>query len=121
MATNLLGGGWVGASDTGGGGCLDRGLIEYLSNPNGQGINGIVINGVVAWIDIVQDGPAEMVWKTQADSHYVEKEILEAKEALWKACGVNLAPIVNRQGENKKKKEIDDIHEALKKFKRDSN
>ena len=62
----------MGASDTGGGGCIDRGLIEYLSNPDGQGKNGIVINGVVAWIDIVQDGPAEMIWKTQADSHYVE-------------------------------------------------
>ena len=50
----------------------------------------------------------------------MEKEISEAKEALWKACGASLPTIINRQGENKKKKEIDDIHEALKKLKGES-
>ena len=117
MATNLTGGGWGGVSDTGGGGSVDRELFEYLGDPAGPGKNGVVINGVIAWIDVVQDGPAEMVWKAQADSHFVDTEISEAKEALWKASREHLGDTVNRQGENKKKKEIDDISEGLKKLK----
>ena len=111
------GGGWGGVSDTGGGGSVDRELLEYLGDPAGPGKNDIVINGVIAWIYIVQDGPAEMVWKAQADSHFIDTEISEAKEALWKASKANLGDTVNRQGENKKKKEIDDISEGLKKLK----
>ena len=117
MTTNLTGGGWVGVSDTGGGGSVDRELFEYLGDPAGPGKNGVIINGVVAWIDVVQDGPAEMVWKAQADGHFIDAEISEAKDALWKACREHLGDTVSRQGENKKKKEIDDISEGLKKLK----
>ena len=80
-----------------------------------------MINGVVAWIDIVHDGAADGVWKAQADSHYLEKEIAEAKAALWKACGEKLGTRTDRQGENKKKKEIDDISDNLRKLKSESN
>jgi hypothetical protein len=119
MTADLTGGGWVGisATDTGGGGSVDVGLLEYLGDPAGLGKNGIVINSVVSWIDIVQEGACEGIWKVQADSHYLEKEITEAKATLWKACGENLGVIVNRQGENAKKKEIDDINDGLRKLK----
>ena len=117
MTANLTGGGWGGVSDTGGGGSVDRDLLEYLGNRAGPGKNGVVMNGVIAWIDVVQDGPAEMVWKSQADGHFVDIEISEAKNALWKSSKEHLGETVNRQGENKKKKEIDDISDGLKKLK----
>ena len=123
MTADLTGGGWVGISATdtgGGGGSVDLGLLEYLGDPAGLGKNGIVINGEVSWIDIVHDGVSEGIWKTQADSHYLEKEISEAKSALWKACGESLGTTLNRQGDGKKKKEIDDIHDGLRKLKSDA-
>ena len=70
MTSDLAGGGWVGASDTGGGGTIDHGLLEFLGDPAGCGKNGIVIDGVVSWINVVHDVIAENVWKEQAESHY---------------------------------------------------
>ena len=64
----------------------------------------------------MQEGVPDGIWKSLADSHYLEK----AKAALWKACGENLGTITNRQGDNKKKKEIDDIHDGLRKLKDES-
>ena len=123
MATDLTGGGWVGAADTGGGGSVDHGLLEFLGDPAGHGINGIVIDGLVSWINIVQDGTTENVWKEQAESHYDEKEVTEAKDALWKACGANIgeALTVQRKGGIKTKMEIDDIHKGVRKLKSEAN
>ena len=73
MTADLTGGGWVGVSapDTGGGGCVDHGLLEYLGDPAGSGKNGVVINGVISWIEIVQEGVPDGIWKSLADSHYL--------------------------------------------------
>ena len=68
----------------------------------------------------MHDEIAENVWKEQAESHYDSKEITEAKEALWKASGGQAGDIVRRQGGNKKKMEIDDIHKGLRKLKSES-
>ena len=118
--TDLAGGGWVGAGDTGGGGTIDRGLLEFLGDPTGRGKNGIVIDGLVAWINVVHDEVAENVWKEQAENHYDSKEVTDAKVALWKASGGQAGDSVQRQGGNKKKMEIDDIHKGLRKLKSDA-
>ena len=52
---------------------------------------------VALMIDIVQDGPAEMVWKAQADGHFVDAEISAAKDALWKSRKNHVGDTVNRQ------------------------
>ena len=122
IATDLTGGGWVGAAYTGGGGSVDHGLLEFLGDPAGHGKNGIVIDGLVSWINIVQGSVTENVWKQQVLSHYEENEISESKAALWKACEVNIGDTLKsrRQGDNKTLMEIDDIHKGLRKLKDDS-
>ena len=57
--------------------------------------------------------------KKVSDDHYDEKEVTEAKDALWKACGANIgeALTVQRKGAIKTKMEIDDIHKGLRKLK----
>jgi hypothetical protein len=115
-------GGWVGAADTGGGGSVDHGLLEFLGDPAGHGKNGIVIDGLVSWINLVQESVTENVWKQQVLSHYEENEISESKAELWKACEVNIGDTLKsrRQGDNKTLMEIDDIHKGLRKLKSDS-
>ena len=79
-----------------------------------------MIDGVVSWINVVHDIIADNVWKEQAESHYDVKEITEAKDALWKASGGQAGDLVQRQGANKKKMEIEDIHKGLRKLKNES-
>ena len=79
-----------------------------------------MIYGVVSWINVVHDIIADNVWKEQAESHYDVKEITEAKDALWKASGGQAGDLVQRQGANKKKMEIEDIHKGLRKLKNES-
>ena len=98
-------------------GTIDHGLLEFLGDPTGRGRNGIVIDGLVSWINVVHDEVAENVWKEQAESHYDSKEVTDAKGALWKASGGQAGDLIQRQGGNKKKMEIDNIHKGLRKLK----
>ena len=68
----------------------------------------------------MQDGTVENVWKEQAESHYDAKEVTDAKNSLWKACGANIGDTLQRQGGNKTKLELDDIHKGLRKLKSES-
>ena len=115
MTADLKGGGWPGAS----GGSIDHGVLEFFGDADGGGKNGIVINGLIAWINVVHDGAAENIWKEQADSHYDVSEVTEAKDILWQACGDNIGEKDRRQGNNKKRSDLEDIHKALKRLKSD--
>ena len=112
MTADLKGGGWPGTS----GGSIDHGVLEFF---DGGGKNGIVINGLIAWINVVHDGTAENIWKEQAESHYDVSEVTEAKDILWQACGDNIGDKDRRQGNNKKRSDLEDIHKALKRLKSD--
>ena len=98
-------------------GLIDHGFLDFFGDHDGRGRKGIVINGLITWINVVHDGTAENIWKEQADSHYDASEVTEAKDNLWQACGEKIGEKDRRQGNNKKKSELEDIHKALKKLK----
>ena len=122
MSSGNVGGGWKAAvpggessvNITGG-----KDVNDFPGFVKDHGGNGIVINGIILWIDIQQEETAFSVWKALAFSKYTDDEIRDAKRALWMASGEFLTNIVNRQGDNMKSKDIDDIHEALSTLKRD--
>ena len=109
------GGAWV--PDTGGGGegALPAGNLEQL---NKFGVKGIVISGVVTWIEAQLGTLGTDIWKSLAERCFQENEVTEAKEALRNAKGPLLETLVsdfkkNRSGVNKKAAEIDDIKRAI--------
>ena len=112
MSDTTKGGGWVGGGDAN---AIDHGLLEYFKE---VGKNGIVIDGVIAWINVQQDRSADGIWKDQANDSYTDDEINAAKAALWNASEKNIgsdAPVIIC--ESKKKNYIDDIRNALTKLK----
>ena len=62
QADVMLGRGWEGGGETD---AIDRGLLEYFKN-------GIVVDGVISWIDIQQDRSADQLWKAQAIDRYCD-------------------------------------------------
>ena len=114
MSDDIVGGGWQGGGQPDGNG-IDRGLLEYFAE---HGKNGIVVDGVVAWIEIQQGRTGDEIWKAQAEARYDHQEITHAKKALWDASETTIgysAPV--RIGDSKKTADIDDIHKALQKLK----
>ena len=112
MSDEMKGGGWevgwVGSDDPDAVNCE---FVNFLIN---HGKNGIVINGAVAWINSVHDRVAYEIWIMQALETYSDDEINEAKADLWKAAANAIGgPATARQGENKKRSDIEDIHQTM--------
>ena len=116
MSEEMKGGGWeidsAGDSDTDAVTWTNTNwdLVNFLME---HGKNGIVLNGVVAWIAIVMERGANELWVSQAVAKFSDEEVNDAKANLWKAATKELGDVQARQGENKKKSDIQDIHKAL--------
>ena len=111
MASDIIGGGWHAADDTG---ILDSGFFEYIQTNSS---NGIVIDGVVAWLERQLGNVAENVWMEYAVSSFCDEEVSRAKTALWKASENRIGePLPRRQGTNKRRGDIEDIVKALRKL-----
>ena len=110
----MKGGGWEMNSDTDSVNWTDThwDLVKFLME---HGKNGIVLNGVVAWIAVVMERVAYELWVSQAVTKFSDEEVNDAKANLWKAANATkvLGDVQARQGENKKKSDIQDIHKAL--------
>ena len=120
MAMPDLGGAWV--PDTGGEGDDDSGkghpppgVIDMLEK---FGQKGIVISGIVTWIEAQIDSQTSDAWRSLAVRCFLDGEVTAAKEALKSAKGIVLENLLTdfktkRQGASKKAKEIDDIRDAI--------
>ena len=107
------GGPWV--PDTGGGeggGSLPDAVLNQLSD-NGQ--QGIVISGLVAWMEVQMDTEGCEVWRSLAERNWLEGEVTQAKEALKSACGHLLETLVPEFKTNRQKLSlaIEDIRKAI--------
>ena len=109
------GGAWV--PDTGGEGegSLPAEVVKHLSD---HGKKGVVMSGLVAWVEVQIDTQGCDIWRPLAERNWLEGEVTAAKEALRAVCGPDLLTLypdfkTNRQGTNKKSKEIEDIMKAI--------
>ena len=67
--------------------------IEFLQ------CHGVLLNGLLLWLDIKRKTTAENVWKSQAITKFTKEEITAAKDELWKTAGeAVLGKAVRRQG-----------------------
>ena len=83
-----------------------------------HGKKGVVLSGLVAWIEVQLDTLGCDVWRPLAERNWLDTEVTAAKEALKEVCGQELLTLVpdfktNRQGANKKSKELEDIQKAI--------
>ena len=109
--------GMTGAS---GGGAEDKSFADFQDYLQLHAKNGVILNGVLTWIDIQQKTTAPLVWRNQAIAWFSEPEVMEAKEALWKVCENKvkiIGKLVNRTSNDKKNVSIGDIGDAMAKLK----
>ena len=71
--------GMTGAS---GGGDEDQSFSEFQDYLQLHAKNGVILNGLLTWIDIQQKTTAPLVWRNLANLQFSEPEVMEAKEAL---------------------------------------
>ena len=108
--------GMTGAS---GGGDEDKSFAEFHDYFDVHAKNGVILNGILTWIDIQQKTTAPFVWRNQAMAWFSEPEVMEAKEALWNVCGNKvdiIGKIINRTSNDKKNVTIGDIGDAMVKL-----
>ena len=82
MASNILldcGGPWIKGSEGGSLGRPPDDIMKYLSD---GGINGVVISGLVAWIEVQISTENCDTWKALAEKQWLDEEVTQAKEAL---------------------------------------
>ena len=84
MSVDVTGGGWEGGGEND---AINRDLLEYLQD---KGRNGVVIDGLVTWIELEQETVAEVIYMAHAVASFTDEESNEAKAALWKACEKNI-------------------------------
>ena len=100
--------------DTGGG---DEGFLPdvVMKQLGDHGKNGIVISGLVAWMEVQMDTEGCEIWRGLAERNWSETEVNHAKEALKAACGPLLETLVPdfKTKRQKKEKEIEDIRKAI--------
>ena len=87
---------------------------EYL---NIHAKNGAALNAVLLWADIQRQLHPEDYWKPLAVKGFLQSEITEAKELLWRTSDESIiGKMTKRQGASKSISEINDICAALKKL-----
>ena len=109
-----VGGQWVPPGGDQAGGEVNKILEE-------QSKHGLVISGVVAWIQINYNNRATDIWKKIAEQPWQDEEITAAREALKGDAGEKLNTMVptmaknrtERGSETKKKKELDNIIDSV--------
>ena len=103
-----------------GGGDEEESFADFQVYLDLHAKNGVILNGILTWIDIQQKTTAPLVWRTQATAWFSEPEVMEAKEALWKVCASKvdiIGKLVNRTTSDKKSVTIGDIGDAMTKLK----
>ena len=78
--------------------------------------NGVVMNKLLAWMDVQRDMLPPDTWKAHLKSLYTEDEILEAKVALFDAVGGDSSRIGAFKKHHIKQKHLDDLIEAVEKL-----
>ena len=91
-------------------------IMDFLKK---EATNGIIINGLLVWIDIQQRSTPTKIWQAQASYAFCDVEVEMARSALWKAAGKRVDLIGDLSGHKsprKKEKNLGDIDRAMTKL-----
>ena len=95
-------------------------LRKFLADVKVTAKNGIVVNGVLTWVDIQSQTTAVGVRQEQMISLFTIEEIEEAIDDLWVAVGGESSILgikaKRNNGPNKAKNLVDDLLKAFKKL-----
>ena len=86
-----------------------------------QSKHGLIMSGIVAWIQVNYNHRATDFWKKRAEQSWKNEEVTAAREAIKAAAGEKLETLVpgmakkrtEKGNDSKKKKELDDIIESV--------
>ena len=93
------------------------GMEECLLCLSNVAIHGVILDGLLLWVDTQRRTIASDLWKEETIRHFTPEEITSAKNRLWDVCDENIiGKLVKRQGPTKQQNEIDDIANALEKL-----
>ena len=93
------------------------GLQETVTCLSNVALHGVILNGLLQWVDTQRRTTASDIWKAVIIKHFTQEEITMAKNLLWDTCDENIiGKLINRQGSNKSQTEIEDIEAALSKL-----
>ena len=91
------------------------GLNECMMKLKNFALHGVILDGLLLWIDTQRRTVPENVWKMQTLQHFTKEEITNSKNMLWDFNKGNLlGRNISRKGDSKSTSEIDDICNALK-------
>lgn len=77
-------------------------------------LHGLVLNGLLLWIDIQRRTVTSKEWKEKALKHFTDGEISNAKSLLWDVSEEAIVgKTIARQGPSKRQSEINDIERAM--------
>ena len=95
-------------------------LRKFLADVKVKAKNGIVVNGVLTWVDIQSQTTAVGVRQEQMISLFTIEEIEEAIDDLWVAVGGETSILgikaKRNNGPNKAKNLVDDLFKAFEKL-----
>ena len=90
------------------------GLQESVLCLRNTALHGVILSGLLVWVNMQRRTTAENIWKAIATKHFTKDEITDAKEALWDVGdSYALGKQIKRQGPSKSSSELDDISTAL--------
>ena len=78
--------------------------------------NGIVLNKLLAWMDIQKDTIPPDTWTAHLKTLYTDEDILEAKNALFEAVGGDQSRIGVFKKHNIQQKHLEDLLDAVHKL-----
>ena len=91
------------------------GLAESVLKLKSIALHGVVLDGLLLWLDTQRRTVPESTWKQRTLTHFSKEEITNAKNVLWDISEESiLGRNVARKGDSKSVSEIDDICGALK-------
>ena len=92
----------------------ESGLQEVFGFLKQKASNGLVINGLLTWIDVQQKTTPPNIWLTQAASAFNDDEVEIAKAALWKSSSSSMIRVFPAFHCDKDKSDITDVLAKVK-------
>ena len=107
---------WSNASDVYSEGVYSKKFSSAINMMVNANKHGIVMNKLLAWMDVQKDTTPSDTWKAHLKMSFTEEEILDAKVMLFEAVGGETSTIGVFKKHHVKQKHLDDLVDAVGKL-----